>query len=99
MNNYLILSMTAYAVVLFLTLRDIRIFKRTRHQTYRKGAMRGIAASGIILLGAVIVSAGNHTFGMLIVMLGLYMNNKGPREDVFYDAPVMERFFGKTRHR
>ena len=98
MNTYLMISMTAYAVVLFLTLRDIRIFKRTRLQTYRKGAMRGIMASGVVLIGAGIVSAGNYTLGMLIVMLGLYLNNKGPRENVFQDAPVMERFLGKTRY-
>lgn len=98
MNTYLAISMAAYVVVLFLTLRDIRIFKRTRLQTYRKGAMRGIMASGIVLIGAGIVSAGNYGLGMLIVMLGLYLNNKGPREDVFHDAPVMERFLGKTRH-
>ena len=98
MNTYLAISMTAYAVVLFLTLRDIRIFKRTRLKTYRKGAMRGIMASGVVLIGAGIVSAGNYTYGMLIVMLGLYLNNKGAREDVFHDAPVIERFLGKTRH-
>jgi len=99
MNIYLAISMSAYAVVLFLTLRDIRIFKRTRIQAYRKGALRGIMASSVILFGAGIVSVGNYTLGMLIVMLGLYLNNKGPREDVFYDAPVMERFLGTTRHK
>lgn len=97
MDTYLAISMSAYAVVLFLTLRDVRIFKRTRLRSYRKGAVRGILASAVILFGAMIVSAGNYGPGMIIVFIGLYLNNKGSREDVFHDAPVMERFLGKTR--
>ncbi|MCL7410893.1 MAG: hypothetical protein P1P69_06490 [Methanosarcinaceae archaeon] len=89
------LAIAAYVVVLFLTLRDIRIFKRTHLASYRKGAMRGLVASTVVLLGTFIVGA-NANIGLLIVLIGLYINRKGIREDVFRDAVTIDRLFGKT---
>jgi len=45
---YIEIAMFAYFVVLFLTLRDVRIFKRTGYRSYRKGAMKGLAASSVV---------------------------------------------------
>ena len=89
------LAIAAYIVVLFLTLRDIRIFKRTHLVSYRKGALRGLAASTVVLLGAFVVGA-KPDLGLLIVLIGLYINRKGIREDVFRDAVAMDRLLGKT---
>lgn len=89
------LAIAAYIVVLFLTLRDIRIFKRTHLVSYRKGALRGLAASTVVLLGTFIVGA-NPDLGLLIVLIGLYINRKGIREDVFRDTAAMDRLLGKT---
>ncbi|MDO9517704.1 MAG: hypothetical protein Q7J10_06595 [Methanosarcinaceae archaeon] len=89
------LAIAAYLVVLFLTLRDIRIFKRTHLASYRKGAMKGLVASTVVLLGILFVGV-KPDLGLLIVLIGLYINRKGIREDVFGDAVTIDRLFGKT---
>lgn len=89
------LAIAAYVVVLFLTLRDIRIFKRTHLISYRKGALRGLVASSVILVGVLIVGT-NPNLGLLIVLIGLYINHKGIRENVFKDAVAVDRLLGKT---
>lgn len=95
---YLEIAMFAHFVVLFLTLRDIRIFKRTGYLSYRKGALRGLAASSLILIGAVAVEA-KPELGLLIVLMGLFVNRKGQREKVFTGAGTLDRFLGKTDYR
>jgi hypothetical protein len=92
---YLKIAMFAYFVVLFLTLRDVRIFKRTGYRSYKKGALKGLAASTSILIGAIIVGT-NVSLGLLFVFIGLYINRKGGREYVFTDASILDRFLGKT---
>lgn len=94
---YLEIVMFAYFVVLFLTLRDIRIFKRTGYRSYRKGALKGLAASSLILIGAIVVNA-NPNLGLLFVLIGLFINRKGIRERVFTDAGTLDRFLGKTNY-
>jgi hypothetical protein len=95
---YLEIAMFAYFVVLFLTLRDIRIFRRTGYLSYRKGALRGLAASSLILIGAVAVEA-KPELGLLIVLMGMFVNRKGQREKVFNGAGTLDRFLGKTDYR
>jgi len=92
---YIEITMFAYFVVLFLTLRDVRIFKRTGYRSYRKGAMKGLAASSLILMGAITVEA-NPNLGLLFVLMGLFINRKGIRERVFTSAGTLDRFLGKT---
>lgn len=92
---YLEIAMFAYFVVLFLTLRDIRIFKRTGYRSYRKGAMKGLAASSLILIGATAVNV-KPDLGLLFVLIGLFINRKGIRERVFTHAGALNRFLGKT---
>ncbi len=92
---YLEITMLAYFVVLFLTLRDIRIFKRTGYRSYRKGAMKGLAASSLILIGAITVEA-KPNLGLILVLIGLFINRKEIRERVFTTAGVFDRFLGKT---
>ena len=89
------LAIAAYVVVLFLTLRDIRIFKRTHLASYRKGAMKGLVASSVVLLGILVVGA-KPDLGLLIVLIGLYINRKGFREDVFKNTVALDRLLGKT---
>ncbi len=87
--------MLAYVVVLFLTLRDIRIYKRTRIDSYRKGAIKGIFSSALVMLG-IVFSFHNPNLGLLIVLIALFFNQKGPRERVFKDAKAIDRLLGKT---
>jgi hypothetical protein len=92
---YIYLAIAAYVAVIYLTLRDIRIYKRTRLDSYRKGAMKGILASSVVLLGTLFTTF-NLEMGFLVVFLGIYLNIKGPRECVFNDAEALDRFLGKT---
>ncbi|MEZ5334151.1 MAG: hypothetical protein R2741_02375 [Methanolobus sp.] len=92
---YEYIAMLAYVVVLFLTLRDIRIYKRTRFDSYRKGAIKGIIASTLVLIG-IIFTYSNPDIGLLIVLIALFLNQKGARESVFRDAGAMDRLLGKT---
>ncbi|WP_406660619.1 hypothetical protein V7O66_12385 [Methanolobus sp. ZRKC3] len=93
---YIYIAVMAYFVVLFLTLRDIRIFKRTGLVSYRKGAMKGILASTVVLLG-VLITASNPEFGLLVVFIGIFINKKGfDREKVFINAGTIDRLLGKT---
>ncbi|HEY9246846.1 MAG TPA: hypothetical protein VIO11_08375 [Candidatus Methanoperedens sp.] len=80
---------------MFLTLRDIRIYHRTRIVSYRKGALRGMIAGGLALVGMGIV-AGNPQIGLTVVLVAVYLNRKGRREDVFRDAPLIKRLLGET---
>ena len=92
---YLQIAIAAYFVIIFLTLRDIRIFRRTRFMSYRKGAMKGIAASTVTLVGAILVPI-NPNMGLLLVLIGLFINRKGVREKVFNEAKTLDRLLGKT---
>lgn len=95
MSIYISIAALGYAVILFLTLRDIRIFHRTRIESYRKGALRGMLASGLALIGLVI-TAESPQIGLTVILVAVYLNGKGKREDVFGDAPLMKRLLGET---
>jgi len=86
-----------FVSILFLTLRDIRIFRRTKLDSYRKGALRGMITGGLAWLGMIFTgNSGNEQIGLVIVLVAIYFNKKGKREDVFGDAPLMKRVLGET---
>lgn len=87
-----------FVVIIFLTLRDIRIYHRTRIESYRKGALRGMIAGALALIGMGVTAAnpGNPSIGLTIVLVAIYINGKGRREDVFGDAPMIKRLLGET---
>ncbi len=87
-----------FVVVIFLTLRDIRIYHRTKIESYRKGALRGMVAGALALVGMSVTAANpeNPSIGLTIVLVAIYINGKGKREDVFGDAPLIKRVLGET---
>lgn len=93
---YLAISVAAFVVVAHLTLRDIRIYRRTRLDSFRRGALKGMAAMACVLTGIIIVP-NNAELGLLVVLAGLFINKKGQREDVSGNAGVLDRFLGKTK--
>lgn len=93
---YFAIALAAFAVVAFLTLRDIRIFRRTKLESYRRGALKGMAAMTLALAGVILVQT-NAEFGLLLVLIGLFINKKGQREDVFGETKTVDRFLGKAR--
>lgn len=87
-----------FVSIIFLTLRDIRIFRRTKLVSYRKGALRGMITGALAWLGMIFTASNpdNPTIGLTIVLVAIYFNKKGKREDVFGDAPLMKRVLGET---
>ena len=87
-----------FAAIIFLTLRDIRIYHRTKIESYRKGALKGMAAGALALVGMGVTAANpeNPSVGLTITLVAVYINGKGRREDVFGDAPLIRRVLGET---
>ncbi len=84
-----------FVSIMFLTLRDIRIYHRTKIVSYRKGALKGMIAGALALIGMG-TTIENPQIGLTIILVALYINGKGKREDVFGDAPVLKRVLGET---
>ncbi len=98
MNIYLYIALFGFATIIFLTLPDIRIFHRTKIESYRKGALRGMVAGALAWIGLVVTAANpdNPVIGLTIVFVAIYLNGKGKREDVFGNAPLAKRVLGET---
>lgn len=84
-----------FVSIMFLTLRDIRIYRRTKIRSYRKGALKGMIAGALALIGMG-TTIENPQIGLTIILVAIYLNGKGKREDVFGDAPLMKRVLGET---
>lgn len=82
--------------IMFLTLRDIRIYHRTKIVSYRKGALKGMIAGALAIIGMG-VTIDNPQIGLTIILVAVYLNGKGRREDVFGDAPMIKRVLGETK--
>ncbi len=95
-ETYVLISAFGFVSIIFLTLRDIRIYHRTKLESYRRGALRGMVAGALALVGMG-VTAGNPQIGLTIVLVAIYLNRKGKREDVFGDAPLIKRLLGETK--
>ncbi|WNY27488.1 hypothetical protein [Methanolapillus ohkumae] len=93
---YIVIGIFAYVAILYLTYRDLRIFRRTGYFSYRKGALKGIIASTFVLIGIFLIPTVNDILGLALIFVGLMINQKGTREEVFTNATAFERFIGKT---
>jgi len=91
-----LVSALAFIVILFLTLRDIRIFRATGIVSYRKGALRGLFASSIALFGLMLTENPNtQDMGLLLALIAVFLNKKGVRVDIFtHNETATQRFFG-----
>ncbi len=96
MTELQFLAVLAFTVIIFLTARDIRIFKRTKLESYRKGSIRGIIAACIAML-ALVTSVLSPQLALLLILIALLINIKKQREDVFGDASTWDRLTGKTK--
>ncbi len=93
---YFYIAAFGFLSIMFLTLRDIRIYHRTKIVSYRKGALRGMMAGALAIIGMG-VTIENPQIGLTIMFVAVYVNGKGKREDVFGDAPVIKRVLGETK--
>lgn len=95
---YIYIAAFGFFSIIFLTIRDIRIFRRTNIESYRKGALRGMLAGALALVG-LNVTVVNPSVGLTITLVAVYLNGKGKREDVFGNAPLIKRVLGETKVR
>ncbi|PKL54224.1 MAG: hypothetical protein CVV36_03095 [Candidatus Methanoperedenaceae archaeon HGW-Methanoperedenaceae-1] len=92
---YVYIALFGFISIIYLTLRDIRIYHRTKIESYRKGALKGMLAGALALVGMG-TTAGNPQIGLTILLVAIYFNGKGVRENVFKDAPLIKRLLGET---
>jgi len=91
------IAVFAYVTILFLTYRDLRIFRRTGYLSYRKGALKGLLASTVVLIGLLLFFfISSALICLAFVFVGLMINQKGKREQIFTTAGTWSRFTGKT---
>ncbi len=90
------LAAFAFFVIIFLTLRDIRIFRRTRIESFRKGALKGMIAAFLALI-ATGITVDDPSIGLTVSLVALWINGKGKREDVFGNQPAWKRILGETQ--
>ena len=93
---YFYIAAFGFLSIMFLTLRDIRIYHRTKILSYRKGALRGMIAGALAIIGMG-VTIENPQMGLTILLVAVYVNRKGTREDVFGDATMIKRVLGETK--
>ena len=93
---YFYIAAFGFLSIMFLTLRDIRIYHRTKIVSYRKGALKGMIAGALAVIGMG-VTIDNPQIGLTIILVAVYVNGKGKREDVFGDAPLIKRVLGETK--
>ncbi|HOI57308.1 MULTISPECIES: ABC transporter permease [unclassified Methanoculleus] len=87
------------AVTVFLWLRDLRIFSRTGLSGYRKAAYWGVPCTALALIGFFVTAfaGGWEYLGLGLVLLGLYLQGRVDRENVWlHHESAAERFFGRA---
>ena len=85
-----------FVSIIFLTLRNIRIFRRTKLESYRKAALRGMIMGALAWVGMIVTGTGKEQIGLGIVFIAIIFLGIGKHEDVFGDAPVIKRVLGET---
>lgn len=90
------------AAVIFLWLRDARIFFRTGLPGYRKAAYYGVLYGALGTFGLLFSLAGDafELVGIGIILVALYLQGRSGREKVFSGTePVLERVIGSAPRR
>ena len=87
------------AVVIFLWLRDARIFYRTGLPGYRKAAYHGVLYGALATFGVICtILLGEFTemIGIGFVLLALYLQGRIERENVWKKEGKVERLLGSV---
>jgi len=100
--SYLIyVAMFGTAAVLFLWLRDARIFFRTGLSGYRKAAYHGVAYGALATLGAAVTHS-MHIFELLglgLILAALYLQGRIEREKIWGSEETLTRLLGSVPRR
>jgi hypothetical protein len=97
--SYLIyVAMFGTAGVIFLWLRDARIFFRTGLQGYRKAAYYGVGYWAIATLGGVITLTmpDFELLGLGLILAAMYLQGRIEREKIWKNEDTFTRFLGSV---
>jgi len=97
--SYLIyVAMFGTAAVLFLWLRDARIFFRTGLPGYRKAAYHGVGYGALASLGGAITLTmpDFEILGLGLILAGMYLQGRIVREKVWKNEDTLTRFLGSV---
>lgn len=85
------------AVVIFLWLRDARIFFRTGLSGYRKAAYWGVLYGALGTLGVLCALANLELLALGLILAALYLQGRIEREKIWtHDEPWQVRFLGSV---
>ncbi|MDD1652165.1 MAG: ABC transporter permease [Methanomicrobiales archaeon] len=85
------------AVVYFLWLRDVRIFRRTGLPGYRKAAYRGVLYAALALLGlGIALSPAWEALGIGVVLLALFLQGREAKERIWTTETTAQRLLGSV---
>jgi hypothetical protein len=101
--SYLIyVAMLGTAAVLFLWLRDARIFFRTGFPGYRKAAYYGVGYGALATLGGAFTFTmpNFELLGLGLILAAMYLQGRIVREKVWGNEDTFTRFLGSVpRHK
>jgi len=85
--------------IVFLWLRDVRIFYRTGLAGYRTAAYRGVIFSALATLGVFFTVSLLELLGLGIILGALYLQGRTEREKVWVHEGTLDRFLGNVPSR
>jgi len=95
--SYLVyVGVFGWSGVIFLWIRDARIFYRTAYPLYRSAAYWGVAYSALATAGLAITIAGQEILGLGIILGSLYLQGRRPREKVWTAEGTIDRLLGNA---
>ncbi len=97
--SYLIyVAMFGAGAVLFLWLRDARIYFRTGLPGYRKAAYHGVGYGALASLGGAftLTMPDFELLGLGLILLAMYLQGKIEREKVWKNEDTFTRFIGSV---
>jgi len=99
MSYLLYVALFGAAAVFFLWLRDARIFYRTGLPGYRKAAYQGVIWSAVTLFGFLLAlnTPTLEVVGIGIIMLALFLQERGEREKIWSNESAFEKLLGSAR--
>lgn len=82
--------------LVFLWLRDVRIFYRTGLSGYRRAAYQGVLYSALATLGIYFTLYLLELLGLGLILGALYLQGRIEREKVWADEGTLQRFLGSV---
>ncbi len=98
MSYLLYIAVFGALAVIFLWLRDARIFYRTGLRGYRKAAYWGVLYGALALLGLEIARyvPGFEILGLGLILAALYLQTSQKKEQVWTNEDTLQRFLGSV---